>query len=727
MTGVMSENRSAGDEGQRRVLRICIVTSGVVGPETSSGIATAYTALAQALAEAGHDVTVLYAGQASAGTGLLGRWIDYYARQSIRLVPLPGSAVSLSMPNYAKASYMVYGWLKDHEKQFDLVHYHEWQAPGYYAAVAKHQGIAFAGCTFCAGIHSPTSFVKESEGSFISSPRDIALDLMERRSVAFADVAWTPSQYMIKWLGEHSWELPKQHFVRQNVMPRSVRGGCDTGSGGATGTLFPVEELVYFGRLQRLKGIDIFCDAVDLLAREGTRPRRVSFLGRACFIDGRHASDYVRERAKAWPFPCRIVTKFNQMEALRYLQGGRRLAVVPSRGETSPYVVLECLGGGVPFLASRVGGIPELICAEDHDKVLFDPTPQSLAAKLRLAVLEGPATARPAVPADETRKAWLDWHSDVVGAPRPPQPTEARNVTQNPPLVSVCIPHHNRHVFLRQALESIRNQDYPNVEVIVVDDGSTDPESLRALDDLETQFAPRGWRLVRQENRYLGAARNAAARHANGEYLLFLDDDDYAKPSEISMLMKVAGKTGASIVTGGVDCFKGPNVPSPDQLPDYRWIPIGPFPVLGAFMDCFGAAGALVRRKDFHAIGGYTEDYGVGHEDWEFFARAVLRGYHMELVPEPIYWYRVGDDSMIRTTSKYANHMRSLRPYLEAVPKELRDLVLYAQGSYLNSDPGDLYRQSYEYIMNKPVVRAYRWVKQAVIRLARFLSGRRGP
>src|SRR5581483_10923551 len=97
-------------------------------------------------------------------------------------------------------------------------------------------------------------------------------------------------------------------------------------------------------------------------------------------------------------------------------------------------------------------------------------------------------------------------------------------------------------------LESLKAQDYSNFEVIVVDDGSTLPAAVAYLEELEPEFATRGWRILRQENRYPGAARNNAARHARGEYLLFMDDDNFAKPHEISRFVQVARRTGADLL-----------------------------------------------------------------------------------------------------------------------------------------------------------------------------------
>ncbi|MEI6783535.1 MAG: glycosyltransferase, partial [Verrucomicrobiota bacterium] len=203
---------------------------------------------------------------------------------------------------------------------------------------------------------------------------------------------------------------------------------------------------------------------------------------------------------------------------------------------------------------------------------------------------------------------------------------------------------------------------------------------MAVLQELEPDFTARGWRIVRQKNRYLGAARNTGARNASGEYLLFMDDDNYAEPGEIATLVEVAEHTGADIVCCGMNYFGGYDAPDRKEPPKGRWLPLGPAAAVGAFKNCFGDANALVKRSCFESLGGFTEDYGVTHEDWEFHAKAVLRGYKLEVVPEFLFWYRGNADSMIRTLNSYPNYMRSIRPYLDAVPEELRQLVYLAQG-----------------------------------------------
>src|SRR5262249_10187558 len=160
------------------------------------------------------------------------------------------------------------------------------------------------------------------------------------------------------------------------------------------------------------------------------------------------------------------------------------------------------------------------------------------------------------------------------------------------------------------------------------------------------------------------------------------------KPNELSMFIGVARKTNADIVTSCMDYFNSTQPPDPAAKPVTRWVPLGPEPSAGYFRNCFGDANCLVKRSAFEALGGFTEIYGVNHEDWEFLANAVLKGCHLEVIPEALFHYRYSANSMIRTTSQYRNHMRHIRPYLEQVPPALHQLLLMAQGAWLEQSQG---------------------------------------
>ncbi|VVM08307.1 glycosyltransferase family 2 protein, partial [Methylacidimicrobium tartarophylax] len=262
------------------------------------------------------------------------------------------------------------------------------------------------------------------------------------------------------------------------------------------------------------------------------------------------------------------------------------------------------------------------------------------------------------------------------------EPAEEALPAEPPPLVSVCLVHHDRPQLLAQALDSLRAQDYPHFEVVLADSGSERPESSLFLENLDAEFSQRGWRILRLENRGPGAARNLAAKAARGEFLLFMDDDNVARPEEIACFVRVARKTGADIVTCAQAVFKGDEPPPLGSPPDRVCIFPGPFLSVGLFRNCFGDTNALIRREVFVAVGGFSEDDGFS-EDWELFIRAGLAGFRIEAIPRPLFYYRVQPRGRFRMSSPQANRRAVRRPFEKALLPGLRELVSLVQGQAL--------------------------------------------
>ena len=78
-------------------------------------------------------------------------------------------------------------------------------------------------------------------------------------------------------------------------------------------------------------------------------------------------------------------------------------------------------------------------------------------------------------------------------------------------------------------------------------------------------------------------------------------------------------------------------------------------------------------------MGGFSEESGSTYEDWEMFSKSVLKGYTLEMVPEPLLYYRASAASLSRSTVQQENKARALRPYLEAVqPHQLANVIRFA-------------------------------------------------
>lgn len=123
--------------------------------------------------------------------------------------------------------------------------------------------------------------------------------------------------------------------------------------------------------------------------------------------------------------------------------------------------------------------------------------------------------------------------------------------------ISIIIPVYRTEAYLKECVESVLSQDYKNLEIIMVDDGSPD----RCPDLCDWYAGEYSWiRAVHQENRGLGAARNRGLRESQGDFVLFLDSDDVlSRPNSVRILTEVALRENADIVTGNFRRFRGEN------------------------------------------------------------------------------------------------------------------------------------------------------------------------
>ncbi|WP_424812522.1 glycosyltransferase [Roseococcus sp. YIM B11640] len=646
--------------------RICLLTLDFVGPVRNGGVGTAFLAAAETFADAGHEVTVLFPPAYSENEPAA-RWREHYRAHGIDFV-------SLGLEGDEKeCSFGAYQWLKT--RSFDAIHFHEMRGIGYWPTVAKRCGLAFADTTLVCQMHGPTLWHFAHSAQYLHNHAEIELDWMERQSCEGADIAIAPSQYIFDAVTEMGWKLPARHRVMPNLMPMSFPIAEPSHEPR------PVTELVFFGRLEERKGLGLFCEAVRRLLRAGQRPERITFLGKVGFMDqGLHGLAWLAGVAASWPVPWRVVNDLDPHQARAFLAEPGRLAVIASRMENAPYVVLECLAAGLPFLAPDVGGIGELVDAADHATVLYERAPATLAAAMGRALEHGAAPARPAMTPPAVRELWVEWQGALKPPPLARRPGDWRS---DPPLVSVCMAAFNRYEPLAHAVAAVEAQTYPNFEVVLVDDASTDPATRQYIEALKPRFAARGWRVLHNAtNSWQGASRRRAAAEARGDYIIFMDDDNAAWPEQIETFVTAAEHSGADILTCQLQPFLGSGPP-----PRFRstrpgtWAPIGACPSVGLFWNCFGDNNMFIRRAAWERMGGYTTER-VYFEDWEFLQQAVLQGLHLECLPELLFAYRVWDSASHHiwdgaSTAHdpgflYRSYARAARPALDAMPESLR-------------------------------------------------------
>lgn len=393
---------------------VCIVTSELIGPFKNGGVGTSMTGLAELLAQDRLPVTVLYTGAVWAPEVRLEPWVKHYAQRGIELISLSIDETRTT-DGWLKHIGFVTPWLiyqRLRERRFDVIHFNDCCGEGSLCLAAKALGMAFGDSLLSVALHSPSSWVFDLNHVLPANRACAAYDYAERLSLACADLVWSPSRYLLDWVASRGFALPEQTFIQQYVLPSHGGTGAlacpsSTGEGAC-----PPTEIVFFGRLEERKGLRLFCNAVQALADElAQRGITVTFLGKPETCAGMPSLEYIAKRSASWRFPVRTLTDFGQPEALRYLREGGRVAVMPSPADNSPCTVYEALGAGIPFLAARTGGIPELIEKSDREHVLFDYSNEALCNALREAIENGGWIARPAIAFEESRRSWREMHA----------------------------------------------------------------------------------------------------------------------------------------------------------------------------------------------------------------------------------------------------------------------------------------------------------------------------
>ena len=678
-----------------RLPRVCIATWEIEGPSRNAGIGTAYTSLADALKRAGYDVTILFLLGCHPTDGNMIDWVDYYrTEKGMKLIPLPMAHEPRIHAAWASSvSYHTYVWLKEHQHEFDIIHFPECQGLAFYSLLAKRQGLAFGDSTFVVSAHGPTFWVKEGSQDYIRNLGELEIDFMERVSVSAADIVVSPSQYLLGWMQQNGWELPERTYVAPYVLPQ----GLLSENSAPRQSNNKINEIVFFGRLEIRKGLKLFCDALDeLCADRVDRKFEVTFLGKETQLYGRSSIGYISDRSKAWSVPWHIVSSKYQKAAIEYLKGTGRLAVMSSLSDNFPNTVLECVGAGVPLLASNVGGIPEIIDLADRTDVCFEPRPEVLAERIRAALEHGAVSARPSASFADTERNWVHWHASLSDRARNQQPVrQERQASRESifPLVSVCFAYNVREKGAAATLASLEQQDYPHLEIILAECGS---EGSSPANSSSTANGFKGHELRRIHRRSveIGAGRNAAVRAAKGEYLFFVDDHTLLlAPNAISVFVQVAQRVDADILTSAISFFLGSsNGSSEDRLEHSRRPFLGGDAATGAFVNCFGSTNALIRRDAFEAVGGFTDEAVPTLDDWELLSKAALMGLRIETMPEVFLWYREDQDreSLVHSL---VNAVRSARPYTmpgrkvaPAVEQTLLRVLQFGQGLKFERD-----------------------------------------
>ena len=254
-----------------------------------------------------------------------------------------------------------------------------------------------------------------------------------------------------------------------------------------------------------------------------------------------------------------------------------------------------------------------------------------------------------------------DWHRGRMGSSRETSAETSEREARAAP-VAIVIPCFNDGATLPATIASIRN-GVPPAELVVVDDGSTDPLTLEVLADLERE----GLRVVHQPN--LGQAKAAMAGVAatSAPYVMRFDADDLMESGGLELLTHALDRAPEAVAawgdvqTIGLTTFRIPGVPALD-------------PWLVTYTNCITGSGTLMRRSTLEAVGGWQ--LREGFEDWDLWMALAERGFGGVHVPQVVFRYRRDRTGTLARwlprTQLHYEELRSRHPALFARRRENR-------------------------------------------------------
>ena len=221
------------------------------------------------------------------------------------------------------------------------------------------------------------------------------------------------------------------------------------------------------------------------------------------------------------------------------------------------------------------------------------------------------------------------------------------------PLVSVIIPVYNYDRYLGEAIESVLGQTYQHLEVIVVDDGSTDRSS-----EVAKSFASRGVKYCHQVNAGIGPARNKGVELAQGEFIAFLDADDRWPLEKIERQLHAFESDPALEMVFGqaVQLHNGPEWEAGVKDKKLDAAAMVPGMVPGTM---------LIKRDAFHRVGQFQGGWKVG-EFIDWYARAVELQVRSLILPDLFLWRRIHDSNQgVRERQSVSDYARVLKAKLD--------------------------------------------------------------
>jgi len=286
----------------------------------------------------------------------------------------------------------------------------------------------------------------------------------------------------------------------------------------------------------------------------------------------------------------------------------------------------------------------------------------------------------------------------------------------SPGLVTVIIPCYNQAQYLPEALDSVIAQTYENWECIIVNDGATD----------NTEGVAQGYivkdkriKYIYQNNQGLSKARNSGFNLANGEYIQFLDCDDYLAPEKIFVQIEFFKSNNDYKVcyTGFYHYYQNKGIAKQDLNID-----ISDDPLYHILFAEDRKTGLTIHNALFHSTlwnddeVPFTDNFKYWHEDWVFWIKTAMKTNKFKYISTPLVYYRIHDSGFTSSLeNKLQNFTRAIFFIVEMIPTQYREDFIsrnlkYAFEQYADYKLQKEVYQSFTWKMAKLIVKPILWI-----------------
>lgn len=478
---------------------------------------------------------------------------------------------------------------------------------------------------------------------------------MEKFTLRSADIIISPSKYIIDKIEEYI-SLPKNKtFIAHN--PFSFEAIEENSHRDKLSAVF-------YGKLSPNKGIFELLSYFESLWTNGSQLKLTLIGDENYFFHPEHkmTGQIIRKKYNQFIADKKLILAGKiKPDMLQATIADAGFVIIPSIIDNFPYTVVECMAAGKLVMTSIQGGQSEIV-KDGENGFLFDhDRPATFFEKIDTILnLDESSYKAITMAAVETIRSqcngekyyenrWSQLSKIPVSAANPTFPftrefsvvkplrTSIEAVQKND-LLTIVIPYFNLGRTIGDTVESIYSADYSPLEVIIVNDGSTDTHSINQLNILKQKF--NDLQIIHKKNEGLAIARNTGAKQANGEFLAFLDADDKIHSTYFS---KAIGILKAKSNVHFVGCWTQYFEKSKNT-----WTGANPEPPFLLVHNMINSSALVYIRNSFLQAGFNDSAFVFGMEDYDSVISMVKHGFKGVVIPELLFYYRIRPDSMAR-------------------------------------------------------------------------------